>query len=306
MAMAARRLVAVVATTVLLCLSFAPLAAGDSLGKLCGTSFNNYTANSTYQTNIQRLASTLPEHTSSSPTLFATNQTGAIPNVVYALALCRGDANASACGDCVGTAFQDAQQLCAFNMDATVFYDLCLLRYSNQNFLSSATSDGRARRTVLFLTSTQNVTAPFRVFDAAVDVLLNATADYAAAANSSKRFGTAVEGFQTFDAQNPRIYGLTQCTPDMAPADCRSCLAGIRQAWLKYVSGKQGGRILSVRCNYRYERYPFFTGSPLLQLPEPPVGALAPAPAPPANVTPPAAVGGEFGELKMPPLYYCA
>jgi hypothetical protein len=137
-------------------------------------------------------------------------------------------------------------------------------------------------------------------------VLLNATADYAAAANSSKRFGTAVEGFQTFDAQNPRIYGLTQCTPDMAPADCRSCLAGIRQAWLKYVSGKQGGRILSVRCNYRYERYPFFTGSPLLQLPEPPVGELAPAPAPPANVTPPAAGGGEFGELKMPPLYYSA
>jgi hypothetical protein len=303
MAMAARHLVAVVATTVLLCLSLAPLAAGDPLGQFCGTSFN-YTANSTYQTNIQRLASTLPEHTSSSPTLFTTNQTGAVPNMVYALALCRGDANASACGDCVATAFQDAQQLCAFNMDATMFYDLCLLRYSNQNFLSSATSDGRG--TVLILTNTQNVTAPFRVFDAAVDVLLNATADYAAAANSSKRFGTAVEGFQTFDAQNPRIYGLTQCTPDMAPADCRSCLAGILQTRLKYFSGKQGGRILSLRCNYRYEQYPFFTGSPLLQLPEPPVGALAPAPAPPANVTPPAAVGGEFGELKMPPLYYCA
>jgi hypothetical protein len=295
MAMAAHHLVAVIATTVLLCLSLAPLAAGDPLGEFCGTSFN-YTANSTYQANIQNLASTLPEHTSSSPTLFATNQTGAIPNVVYALALCRGDANASACGDCVATAFQDAQQLCAFNMDVAMFYDLCLLRYSNQNFLNSPTSNGRGDAIVLM--STQNVTAPFRVFDAAVGVLLNATADYAAA-NSSKRFGTAVEGFQTFDAQNPRIYGLTQCTPDMAPADCRTCLAGILQTWLKNFSGKQGGRIFSRWCNYRYEQYSFFTGSPLLQLPEPPVGALAPAPVPPANVMPPAAGGGEFRGLNL-------
>jgi len=267
------------ATALFLALTIAPLAAGDPLGQFCGTS-GNYTRNSTYQANIQRLAATLPRNTSASPTLFATDTVGAVPDIVYALALCRGDANASACGDCVATAFQDAQQLSAYNKDATVFYDPCLLRYSNQNFLADTNSDGRG--TALILMNTQNVTAPFKVFDAAVAVLLNATATYAAA-NSSKRFGTGVEAFQSFDSNNPRIYGLAQCTPDMSPADCRSCLSGIIQTGTKYFSGVQGGRVLVLRCNYRYEQYSFFTTTPLLQLPEPTVGvpahALAPAPA---------------------------
>ncbi|XP_062186719.1 cysteine-rich receptor-like protein kinase 10 [Phragmites australis] len=94
----------------------APPATGDSLDQLCGTS-GNYTVNSTYQANIQRLATTLPKSASSSRMLFANATLGAVPDIVYALALCRGDTNASACGDCVTTAFQDVQQLCAYNKD---------------------------------------------------------------------------------------------------------------------------------------------------------------------------------------------
>jgi hypothetical protein len=211
---------------------------------------------------------------------------GDLPNIVYALALCRGDTNASACESCVAGAFTDAQQLCAYNKGATVFYDPCL-RYANTNFLNS-NSNGNE---VLILLNTHNVTVPFKVIDAAVAVLVNATADYAA--NSSRRFGTGVEGFQTINSQNPKLYGLAQCTPDMLPADCRSCLGDIIQSGPKYFSGKQGGRILGVRCNYRYDQYSFFTGTPLLQLPEPAVQAPA------TNVTPPAAGGGDFGELKL-------
>ncbi|CAN6211859.1 unnamed protein product, partial [Urochloa humidicola] len=270
--------------------ALAPLAAGDPLGNFCGTS-GNYTSNDTYQRNIQSLSNTLPKNTSSSRELFATAKLGSVPDIVYALALCRGDTNASACGDCVAAAFQDAQQICAYNKDATVFYDPCLLRYSNQDFLASTASDGRG--TALILMNTQNVTAPFGVFDKAVAVLLNATANYAAA-NSSRRFATGIEGFQRFDSKNPRLYGMAQCTPDMTPAGCLSCLSGIIQDGPKYFSGKQGGRILGLRCNYRYEQYAFFTSTPLLQLPEPAVGAPAPSPAP-VNGTPPTTGGGGGG-----------
>ncbi|KAK3125238.1 hypothetical protein QOZ80_7BG0602160 [Eleusine coracana subsp. coracana] len=278
-------------TSLLITLALAPLTAGEPLGQSCDTSYN-YTTNSPYQSNLQRVAATLPRNASASSTLFDTATLGAIPDTVYALALCRGDVNASACESCVTGAFVDAQNLCAFNQDATVFYDLCLLRYSNKNFLTFPTSDGRGD--YMILSSKQNVTAPFGVFDAAVAVLLNATADYAAAANSSRRFGTAVQGFQTFDSKNPKLYGLAQCTPDMAPADCRSCLSGMLQLTLSDFSGKTGGRILTLRCNYRYEQYAFFSGRPLLQLPEPAVGA-PPEPAPPVNVKPPASRGGATG-----------
>jgi hypothetical protein len=85
--------------------------------------------------------------------------------------------------------------------------------------------------------NSQNMTSPARAFDAAVVVLLNATGDYAAA-NSSRLFATGEEGFF---ASDPTIYGLTQCTPDMSPADCRSCLGGIVSSMPRYLNGSQGG-----------------------------------------------------------------
>ncbi|TVU38673.1 hypothetical protein EJB05_12057, partial [Eragrostis curvula] len=237
---------------------------------VCGTS-GNYTANSTYQANIKLLSTTLPKNASSSPNLFAKASVGAVPDIVYALALCRGDANATACGSCVATAFQDAQQLCAYDKDAAVFYDPCYLRFSNANFLA-----GTENSDAITLMNSQNVSSPFPAFDAAVARLLNATADYAASSsNSNRRFATGTEGF---DANYPTIYGLTQCTPDLSPADCRSCLADIFGMMPQYLSGTQGGRIIGVRCNFRYEVYSFFSGSPTLRL-------SAPSPAP-VNATP--------------------
>ncbi|XP_047069170.1 cysteine-rich receptor-like protein kinase 6 [Lolium rigidum] len=266
------------AAALLLAFILTPLSAGDPLGKFCGSSVN-FTANSTYQANIRLLNATLPKNASSSPNLFATGTVGTIPDIVYALALCRGDTAAVNCTQCVTTAFQDAQQSCPYNRDATVLYDPCALRFSNQNFLSS-TDDGD---NVLAYVNVQNVSAPAKVFDAAVGALINATVEYAAT-NSSRRFGTGEMAFGSFD----KIYGLAQCTPDMAPADCRACLQGIIAAISKYFSDKSGGQVRGLRCSYRYEDYPFFNGPSLLQLPDPSVGttpALAPEPAP-ANMTP--------------------
>jgi hypothetical protein len=291
MAMATRHLATCLTAYVLLASALSPRAVGAPLGQFCDTS-SSYTQNDTYQANIQSLADTLPKNASRA--LFATASLGSVPNIVYALALCRGDINASACESCVANAFTDAQQLCAYNKGAIVFYDACLLRYTNTNFLNSSSNGNQP----LILHNTQNVTVPFKVFDAAVAVLVNATADYAA--NSSRRFGTGVEGFQNIDSQKPKLYGLAQCKPDMPPAHCRSCLVGIIQMGPKHFSGKQGGRILRVRCNYRYEQYTFFTSTPLLQLPEPAVQAPAPA----TNVMPPAAARGEFGELKLSFLHF--
>ncbi|XP_037476880.1 cysteine-rich receptor-like protein kinase 6 isoform X1 [Triticum dicoccoides] len=273
------------AAALLLAFLLPPLAA--SQWPNCGNK-GNFTTNSPYQANIRALSTTLPKNASSSRTLFAADSVGTVPDIVYALALCRGDANASACGNCVSNGFNDAQKLCPYGKDAAVYYDLCYVGFSNQNILS-ATGGGNS---VLILMSDNNVTAPVEAFDAAVGVLMNATADYAAA-NNSRRFGTGVGGFETVDKRNPKIYGVAQCRPDMAPGDCRSCLGSIIGMRSQYLIGRQGGRILGLRCNYRYEQYSFFTGPSMLQLPAPTVGA-APAPAP-ASVGPPPVGGGSAG-----------
>lgn len=251
----------------------------------CGSS-GNYTANSTYQANLARLATEVPKNASTSPALFAQGSVGSVPDIAYALTLCRGDAtNASACGSCVATAFQDAQQLCAYDKDAAVFYDACYLRFSNQNFISSTTDNGNP----LILFNSQNVSSPVKVFDAAVRALLNATGE-SAAENSTRRFAT---GEEAFDATDPTIYGLTQCTPDMSAAECRSCLGDIIGLIPGYLSGSQGGRVIGMRCNFRYEVYSFFSGAPTLRLsaPSSPPPAMPPAP---ANATPTAPPSGEI------------
>ena len=282
-AVASERLLVLLLSLASLSLLAEPVAA-QTPWQVCGDS-GNYTANSTYQRNLARLAAALPRNASASPALFAKGSVGAVPDIAYALALCRGDAaNATACGACVATAFQDAQQLCAFAKDAAVYYDACYLRFSNRNFLGDTASNGGE----LILMNALNVSSPVGAFDAAVRGLLNAAGGYAA--NSSRRFAT---GEGAFDAANPTIYGLAQCTPDMSPADCRSCLGDVFGLIPQYLSGRQGGRVLGVRCNFRYEVYPFFTGGPSLRLPapsSPPPPALPPAQ---VNVTPTATPPGD-------------
>uniref|UniRef100_A0ACD5V1V0 Uncharacterized protein n=1 Tax=Avena sativa TaxID=4498 RepID=A0ACD5V1V0_AVESA len=248
----------------------APLTAAQPLPwQLCGDSAGNYTEGSAYQANIRVLASGLPKNASASPALFAKGFAGAAPDAVYALALCRGDTNASSCASCVAAAFQNAQQLCAFNRLATMFDDPCILRYSDQDFLANFTDN----RGMLLAGNANNVSQALATeFDAASGRLVNATADHAAK-DPSRRFGTGEVGF---DATYPKIYSLAQCTPDMTAADCQSCLRDIIRFTPKYFVGKPGGRVFGVRCNFRFETYSFFSGRPLLQLP----GVLSPAPAP--------------------------
>nr|BAC57305.1 serine/threonine kinase receptor precursor-like protein [Oryza sativa Japonica Group] len=257
----------------------APMAAAQPW-QFCGQS-GNFSANSAYQSNLRQLSATLPKNASAA--LFAAGSLGTVPDIVYALALCRGDANASACESCVDNAFQGGQQLCPYNKDVFIVYDLCYLRFTNRNLLASATDNGSP----MMLMNAQNASATAEVFDAAAATLLNATSGYAAA-NSSRRFAT---GEEAFDAADPTIYGLSQCTPDMSPDDCRSCLGGIIALIPQYFGRKRGARVIGTRCNYRYEVYPFFAGGSMLRLPAPAAPA-APPPAPgPANMTPPAHTG---------------
>jgi hypothetical protein len=139
-----------------------------------------YVANSNYHNNLQRLAATLPANASSSPALFAIAAVGASPDTIHTPLHCRGDINTSACRACATGAFEDAQQLCAYNKDATVFYELCVLRYSNQDFLLSTrgtSKDDDFDDIFVLRKSPRIASTPADVFDAAVGVLLNATAD---------------------------------------------------------------------------------------------------------------------------------
>lgn len=264
-----------------------PLAAAYPW-QVCGTT-GNFTANSTYQANLALLAAKLPANTSSSPDLFATAVVGAVPDQVSALALCRGDANATACSACLATAFMDVQNVCAYDRSAAIYYDPCILYYSNIRFLSSDDNVAAASTNRI---NFRNVTSEPARFNRLVGALVNATADYAAY-NSTRRYAAGEASFDR-EYEYPKVYSWAQCTPDLTPAQCRGCLAGIIAKMPRLFTDRVGGRVLGVRCSYRYEVYSFLNSPVTVQLAES-GNAGAPAPATePTTVTPAATGGGEY------------
>jgi hypothetical protein len=181
-----------------------------------------------------------------------------VPDLVYALALCRGDINASACKDCVTIGFEDAQQLCAFNKEATVYYDSCLVSFSNEDFLSTTVNGNENEVTVLM--DAQNFTESADYIRLLLFTLLNDTSE--SAINSIRRFTTARMDISSL----PTIYCAVQCTPDLTADECAACLQDFPQVTLQYLDGQRGGRLLGVRCNMRYEIYKFYQGDPMLRI----------------------------------------
>ncbi|RWW20886.1 hypothetical protein GW17_00014985 [Ensete ventricosum] len=246
-----------------------PVIGASPLYNICGNT-GNYSANSTYQTNLRSLLSSLASNVSASG--FTSDTAGQIPDQVYGFSLCRGDVNSSACSSCVGTATQDIQQMCSYYKEATIWYDFCLLRFSNARILSDTNNSPE-----FYMWNVNNVTRPDR-FSKLLTLLLNRTTE--SAEKSAKKFATGT--VSNFTSAFPTVYGLVQCTPDLSPTDCGTCLRGLYDQLPSLLVGKEGGRVIGARCNMRYEVYYFYQGKPTLALTAPVETASEPTP-PPAS-----------------------
>ncbi|TVU02145.1 hypothetical protein EJB05_52369, partial [Eragrostis curvula] len=69
------------------------------------------------------------------------------------------------------------------------------------------------------------------------------------------------------------IYGMAQCTRDIAKDDCYSCLVTAVTTIPTCCNGKQGGRVIYRTCSIRFEVYPFYNARAA-------EAAMSPAPAP--------------------------
>uniref|UniRef100_A0A2N9FUF8 Gnk2-homologous domain-containing protein n=1 Tax=Fagus sylvatica TaxID=28930 RepID=A0A2N9FUF8_FAGSY len=172
-----------------------------------------------------------------------------ISDPVYGFFLCRGDVTAEVCKDCVAFASNDVVQRCPTKMVAVIWYDECMIRYSDAPFFSTMATDP-----AVYLVNTQNTTEQERH-----NQLLNTTMiDLASQASEfpagAKKFGTKEVNFSQFQT----MYNLVQCTPDLSSTDCNTCLQVAIQTLPNCCGGKQGGRVLYPSCYVRYELYPFY------------------------------------------------
>jgi hypothetical protein len=292
----ARHLLLVVTAMVAIA-QLVPLATGYPWPE-CGGN-KTFKANSKYQANLNHVAAMLPNKASASAKLFATAAAGAAPDRVWTMGLCRGDSDAASCFACLTQGFQDLPNDCSYDKEATMYYDACILHYSDARVLSAAdtglSADTYAQPFLVNITSDQ------ARFNRIVADLMNATAEYAAY-NSTRRFAT---GEADFDQEFPKVYSLAQCTPDQTPAQCRECLAGIIASTLAdFFENDLAPRALWVNCNYRYEvgglgvGGPFYNGPAMVRIASSP--PAVPAPAPASAPAPAPTAGGELKDFYLP------
>ncbi|KAM3277249.1 hypothetical protein ACQJBY_045225 [Aegilops geniculata] len=258
---------------------------------LCGYDpYGGFEADSNYKSTLSLLATTMPKNVSMSPGLFGTAQAGVAPEHVWALAHCRGD-NATSCSGCLEQAFQDLISSCDYK-DATIYYDSCLLTYSNVHFRAA---DDTTYSPTYPIRNLANVTAEPARFQRVVAALVNATASSAAFNSSARMYAS---GQADFDKEYPEVYSWAQCTPDMSPDRCWSCFVEIMKQLPAFFTDGIGGRVLGIRCSFRYETQPFFNGSATVRLSA--TSARAPAPAAVPNVVTPVAAVGEGTKYRVP------
>jgi hypothetical protein len=258
------------------------VAAQTNLYHFCANT--SFPQNSVYSSNINSLLSSLSSNATGNIEFYNTTagQTTS-SNPVYGLFLCRGDVGPEVCRKCVVNATQELDAKCSREKIAVIWYDECMVRYSNESIFSTV-----AVRPRIHLLNTQNITEQDRF-----NRLLNTTMTELASQASNfpigvKKFGVKEVKFSDF--QN--LYNLVQCTPDLSSTDCNSCLQAAINRLPICCGGKQGGRALFPSCNVRYELYQFYNDS------------TAPAPAPGLAPPPLGSVAGSKGEV-LDPSFLC-
>ncbi|KAF3948093.1 hypothetical protein CMV_025864 [Castanea mollissima] len=187
------------------------------------SSQTTFSPNSTYQSNLNNLLSFLNANSIRETGFYNTTvgQTQTPENTVYGLFLCRGDLTTNECQDCVLTATKEIVQLyCAEEKEAVIWYDECMVRYSNRSFFSIMEDEPMAPN----------------------------------ASSGAKKFATKETKF----TESETLYILVQCTPDLSSFYSRRCLGGAITNLSKSYGGKRGGRVLYPSCNIRYEVFSFY------------------------------------------------
>ncbi|KAK7391006.1 hypothetical protein VNO78_19283 [Psophocarpus tetragonolobus] len=246
-------------------------SAQPEVSVFCDNNRGNYTANGSYNTNLNTLLSTLSSNTEIKYGFYNLSY-GQNSDKVNAIGLCRGDAKPDECRSCLHDSRGNLTQTCPNQKEAILFYDNCMLRYSNRSI-----SGLMQTRPALYLWNPENATDVDRFEDGLKNLMMNLT-NIAASGDSRRKYATdhTTANFQT-------IYAMVQCTPDLSPQDCNNCLVEAIGEIPTCCNGKKGGRVITPSCIIRFESYLFYQQPTIIDSPPPPPPPPPSSPPPPPN-----------------------
>ncbi|XP_028182387.1 cysteine-rich receptor-like protein kinase 10 [Glycine soja] len=222
----------------------------------------NYTANSTYHTNLNTLLSTLTSNTEIEYGFYNSSQ-GENTDKVYAIGLCTGDIKPDECRNCLNGSRANLTELCPNQKEAIGWYEdeKCMLRYSDRSIL-----DLMETGPAFYANNMDNAT-DLDQFNKDVNTLLGNLKNEAALGDSRLKYAVG----NTSGPDNKLIYGLVQCTPDLSGSECFDCLSqSIERIPIDCCKDRKGGRVVRPSCNMRFETSFLFYGDTAYVSPTPP------------------------------------
>ncbi|XP_060972074.1 cysteine-rich receptor-like protein kinase 26 [Cannabis sativa] len=212
----------------------------------------NYSNNSTYQKNLNRIFTNLTSGDGNGEG-FHSFSYGKSSDRVYGIGLCRADLDPDLCRSCLNQSTHLLSLACPNQKEAIGGYDDCIVRYSDRSLFGIVETRPRFHSW-----SDRNVLSDFSGgFSRHLNILLGNLKNQAAAGGDFRKFA---EGNYSGDPQFDRsLYGFTQCSPDLSEVQCKNCLD---QAF-EDILGENGtfrvaGRVIAPSCNFKYEFCPFY------------------------------------------------
>lgn len=167
---------------------------------------------------------------------------------IYGLAQCRGDLNASTCGECVSFAKMSLTQRCGGHSAGSIYLSGCFLRYDTYNFYSKLNTTTFSVVACGYSTnSTTDATA------GGLDSLLISLAENTK--DNSAGFLTGSKG---------GVFALSQCWRDLSGVQCNECLLTVYNGFTRCPQGTMQGEGLQINCMTLFATYEFYSDAYLL------------------------------------------
>ncbi|ESW05631.1 hypothetical protein PHAVU_011G196200 [Phaseolus vulgaris] len=233
-------------------LSFKPLVTEAQSPNYVGDDCNSTTTtslSSAYKANLNSVLSWLSSDAATSKgynhNSFGNNTPGA-DAAVYGLYDCRGDVSGYFCQFCVSTASREVLQRCSNRVSAIIWYDFCILRYSNENFFGNVTVDPSWNHS-----GPKNVSSVEEIQKG--EGFMRSLIRKATVETNQLYY---MDGFNLSSTQ--RRYGMVQCSRDLTNEGCSQCLEAMLAKVPKCCEHKLGWQVSTASCLIKYDDYIFY------------------------------------------------
>lgn len=195
----------------------------------------NYTAFSPFQNNLNRLL-LRRLYIEGGISGFYNTSVGDPPDEAFGLFLCRGDVGPADCQSCIDEASSRILETCPGRKNAIIWYDECLIRYSDRNFFSIMED-----KPGFVMYNIQNSTDQKKLRETLMNTLPKLIEEVVSDP-SKMMYGTTNISLSSSEV----LFELVQCFPTLSKSDCSRCLSSALNQMPIF---KVGARMFSPSCN---------------------------------------------------------